>query len=207
MAMSFVADEFRPSFSSVRVIVTCSVSRMNADTPRALRVSLSVRANRSTVPPSDAFVIHCFAPVSASPRRPPPPASSGLLRRSPTRLGQREAADPLAARERRHEARALLVGAELEERQRARGRVHGDRHADAGVARARAPRARGCTRGSPRRRRRTPPARTRPSARARRASRSARAESRGRGPTRRHAVRSRRVRSRGRATGSRAAPA
>ena len=62
MAMSFVADEFKPSFSSVRVIVTCSVSTTNADTPRALRVSLSVRANSSTVPPSDAFVIHCFAP-------------------------------------------------------------------------------------------------------------------------------------------------
>ena len=49
------------------------------------------------------------------------------------RLGEREAADALAARERRHEPRALLVGAELEQRQRARRRVDRDGDADAGV--------------------------------------------------------------------------
>ena len=37
--MSFVTDEFSPSFSSVRVTVTCSASTMNAETPRAVRVS------------------------------------------------------------------------------------------------------------------------------------------------------------------------
>ncbi len=132
--MSFVTDELRPSFSSVRVIVTCSVSTMNADTPRALRVALSVRANRSIVPPNDAFVIHCFAPVSC---QPPSTASARLISAPASEpdpgLGQREAPDPVAARERRHEPRALRVAAELENRQRARRRVHGDRHADAGV--------------------------------------------------------------------------
>ena len=49
------------------------------------------------------------------------------------RLGEREGADRLAARERRHEALALLVGAEGEDRQRAGARVHGDRDADARV--------------------------------------------------------------------------
>ena len=46
---------------------------------------------------------------------------------------QRERADELAARERRHEARLLLVGAEREDRQRRGARVHGDGDADAGV--------------------------------------------------------------------------
>ena len=48
-------------------------------------------------------------------------------------LGQREGADLLAARERRHEALALLLGAEREDRQRAGARVHGDGDADAGI--------------------------------------------------------------------------
>ena len=39
----------------------------------------------------------------------------------------------LAAGERRHEPRALLVGAEREDRQRGGARVHGDRHAHARV--------------------------------------------------------------------------
>ena len=133
-AMSFVTDELRPSFSSVRVIVTCSVSRMNAETPRALLVALSVRANRISVPPNDAFVIHCFAPVSCQ-----PPCDRFRPARQCARVGarsgfrQREAPDVLAARERRHELRALRIGAELENRQRARRRVHGHRHADAGI--------------------------------------------------------------------------
>ena len=85
------------------------------------------------MPPNDAFVIHCFAPVMC---QPPSPRSARVQRagvRARAGLGQREAADRLAARERRHEARALLVGAELEDRQRARGRVHRDRDADAGI--------------------------------------------------------------------------
>ena len=48
-------------------------------------------------------------------------------------LGQREGADLLAARERGHEALALLLGAEREDRQRAGARVHCDRDSDAGV--------------------------------------------------------------------------
>ena len=48
-------------------------------------------------------------------------------------LGERKGADHLAARERRHEARPLLVGAEVEDRQRDGARVDADRHADAGV--------------------------------------------------------------------------
>jgi hypothetical protein len=69
IAMSFVTDEFSPSFSSVRVIVICSVSRMNAETPRAVREPASVRAKSSTVPPNAAFVIHCLAPVMSNRRR------------------------------------------------------------------------------------------------------------------------------------------
>ena len=49
-------------------------------------------------------------------------------------LGQREGADQLAARERRHEARALLVGTEAQQRQRHGARVDGDRDADTRVA-------------------------------------------------------------------------
>ncbi len=60
--MSFVADELRPSFSSVRVMTTLSPSSANAEMPRAERVSGSVRAKKSTVPPNTALVIHCFAP-------------------------------------------------------------------------------------------------------------------------------------------------
>ena len=48
-------------------------------------------------------------------------------------LGQREGADALATRERRDEARPLLVGAESEDRERASARVHRDRDANAGV--------------------------------------------------------------------------
>ena len=132
--MSFVTDELSPSFSSVRVIVIWSVSTTNADTPRALVVSGSVRAKSRTVPPNAAFVIHCFAPLTCQ------PSPSGLGARDERArvgpgagLGEREAADSLAARERRHEPRTLLVGPELQQRQRARRRVDGDRDADAGV--------------------------------------------------------------------------
>ena len=79
-------------------------------------------------------MIHCFAPVIVQPS----PSASARVRSEPASepglgLGERERADLLAARERRHEALALLLGAEREDRQRARARVHGDRHADAGV--------------------------------------------------------------------------
>ena len=49
-------------------------------------------------------------------------------------LGQRERADELAARERRHEARTLLLGPEAQERQGDRARVDGNGDADAGIA-------------------------------------------------------------------------
>ena len=53
--------------------------------------------------------------------------------RSRLGLGERECAEMLAARERRDEARPLLVGAEREQRQRDRARVHGDGDSDTGV--------------------------------------------------------------------------
>ena len=55
MAMSFVTDELRPSFSSVRVIVIWSVSTMNAEIPRAVRSSKPVRAKSRIVPPNAAL--------------------------------------------------------------------------------------------------------------------------------------------------------
>ncbi len=65
--MSLVAEEFSPSFSSVRVIVTSSPSSAKAEMPRADRVSGSVRAKSSTVPPKAALVIHCLAPTTCQP--------------------------------------------------------------------------------------------------------------------------------------------
>ena len=49
-------------------------------------------------------------------------------------LGEGEGGDLVALGERRHEALDLLGRAVVEDRQRARARVHGDRDADAGVA-------------------------------------------------------------------------
>ena len=60
-------------------------------------------------------MIHCFDPFSTH--------------SSPTAA----AVEVLAARERRNEASALLVGPERENRQRDRARVHRDRHPHAGV--------------------------------------------------------------------------
>ena len=48
-------------------------------------------------------------------------------------LGQRERAEMLAARERRHEPRLLLVGAVREDRQGRGTRVDGDGHTDSGI--------------------------------------------------------------------------
>ena len=134
IARSDVDDEFSPSFSSSRVTSTCAASSTNADTPRDPSRSWSVRANSRNVPANAPLVIHCFVPEMCQ----PPAVALGLRDeragvRARARLGQRERADRLAARERRHEARALLVGAEREQRQRAGGRVHRDRDADARV--------------------------------------------------------------------------
>ena len=87
------------------------------------------------MPAYSAVEMNCFAPEI---RQPP---SSRRRRRaqragvgSRLGLGERERADQLAARERRHEARALLLGAEAEQRQRDGARVDGDRDADSRVA-------------------------------------------------------------------------
>ena len=79
--------------------------------------------------------MNCFAPEMCQ-----PPSSRVADVRSDAGvgsrlgLGQREGADQLAARERRHEARPLLLGAEAQQRQGHGARVHGDGDADAGVA-------------------------------------------------------------------------
>ena len=76
----------------------------------------------------EPLVIHCFVPVSR-PSRGARPHRAGVGARA--RLGQRERAELLARRERRDTLScSRAVG---EQRQRARARVHGDRHADAGV--------------------------------------------------------------------------
>ena len=107
---------------------------MNAETPFDPGVSGSVRAKSSTVPPKPPFVIHCLAPEILQPS----PSSTAAVRSEPgvragLGLGQREGPDRLAARERRHKPAALLVGAEGEDRQRHRARVHGNRHPHARV--------------------------------------------------------------------------
>ena len=112
-----------------------SASSTKAETPRAPGVSGSVRAKSRNVPAYSAGRDELL-------RAGDPPAAVLAGRRGAQRagvrsrlgLGQRERADQLAARERRHEARALLVGAEAQQRQRHRARVHGDRDADARVA-------------------------------------------------------------------------
>ncbi len=65
--MSFVTDELRPSFSSVRVTSIWSLSTMNAEMPRPLFEAASVRAKNRIVPPNAAFVIHCLPPVTCQP--------------------------------------------------------------------------------------------------------------------------------------------
>ena len=107
---------------------------MKAETPLAPGVSGSVRAKRRNVPAKRAVEMNCFVPVIVQPspsgRRARPQRARVGARLG---LGQRERADQLAARERRHEAGALLVGAEGEDRERDGARVHGHRHPDAGV--------------------------------------------------------------------------
>ena len=82
----------------------------------------------------EPFVIHCFDPFSTHPS----PSGTAAVRSEPASepapgLGECECAELLTPGERRHEARALLVGAEGEDRQGRRARVHGDGHADPGI--------------------------------------------------------------------------
>ena len=107
---------------------------MNAETPRAPSISWSVRAKRTNVPACSPVVMNCFVPGDApavSVRHRGRPQRPGVGARA--RLGERERADLLAARERRHEPLALLLRAEREDRQRAGARVHRHRDADARV--------------------------------------------------------------------------
>ena len=112
--MSLVADELRPSFSSSRVTRTCVGVEDEGARRRARRACRDRCARRAgTCRRSRAVVINCFAPVIRQPS--PFGVGRGAQRagvRARLRLGQRERADLLAARERRHEARPLLVGAE-----------------------------------------------------------------------------------------------
>ena len=108
----------RPSFSSSRVTRTWSPSRTKAETPFGPGVSGSVRAKSSTVPREAAV----RDPLLGAGDRPAVPVcDGGRAQRAGIRaglgLGQREGADRLAARERRDEPAALLVGAEGEDRQ------------------------------------------------------------------------------------------
>ena len=79
-------------------------------------------------------MIHCFAPVTCQ----PPSTCSARVTIAPASEpapGSVSAKQPICspARERRHEPRSLLVRAELQQRQRARRRVHGNRHTHTGV--------------------------------------------------------------------------
>ena len=72
-------DELSPSFSSSRVMRTCSASSTNAETPRAPAVSGSVRAKSRNVEACAPFVIHCFVPMM----RQPSPSASARVRSAP----------------------------------------------------------------------------------------------------------------------------
>ena len=132
--MSFVTDELRPSFSSVRVTSTCEPSTTNADTPLAVRVPGSVRANRSSGPPNAAFVIHCFVPRMCQ----PPSVSSADVTSEPASdpaPGSVSAKQPIVSPRASGgtNCATCVVGSEREDRQRARARVHRDGDADACV--------------------------------------------------------------------------
>ena len=130
-----MVEELSPSFSSLPVTRIWSASRTKAETPRAPGVSGSVRAKRRNVPAASAVEMNCFAPAMC---HPPSSRVGGRAQcagvGSRLGLGQREGADQLAARQRRHEARPLLLGPEAEQRQGHGARVHGDRDADTRVA-------------------------------------------------------------------------
>ena len=109
---------------------------MNALTPRApARRSRPCARRAGTCRRSAPFVIHCFAPVIVQPpsvaarpscaaRPRPSPASASVSANAPS-------CSPRASGGTKRDA--LLVGAEREDRQRRRARVHRDRHAHARV--------------------------------------------------------------------------
>ena len=79
IARSDVVEELSPSFSSSRVIRTCSASSTKQETPRAPAVSGSVRAKSRNVPARDPFVIHCLEPFSTQSS----PSDTALVRSEP----------------------------------------------------------------------------------------------------------------------------
>ena len=125
-ARSAVEEEFSPIFSSSRV--TRSPRRRAArGTPRPLVLAGEDEERRREGAVGDPL-LGAGDPVVASTRVRIAPASEPRAR-----LGQRERGELLARRQRRHEALDLLLGAVVEDRQRARAGVHGDGHADARV--------------------------------------------------------------------------
>ena len=92
--MSFVDDELRPSFSSLRVTPTCRRRATNAETPRAPASPGRCARRATNVPAWEPFVIHCLAPLI----RQPSPSGRPRVRSEPgvrarLRLGEREGAD------------------------------------------------------------------------------------------------------------------
>ena len=86
------------------------------------------------MPAKSPLVIHCLVPEIDQPS----PSLTAAVRSEPASepdvgLGQREGADHLSPGQRRNEALLLLVGAEAEDRQGDRARVHRDGDADPGV--------------------------------------------------------------------------
>ena len=124
---SAVEEEFRPIFSSSRVTAKPGAPER---TTSAVGPCSASRAKTRNVAACEPLVIHCLAPV---------------IRPSATRLRIAPASDPepdsvsanapisSPGRQRRHQPLDLLGRAVGEQRQRARARVHGDGHADAGV--------------------------------------------------------------------------
>ena len=103
--------------------------------PREPGVSGSVRAKKRKVPAFSAVEMNCFAPEI----RQPPSSGVAGVRIAPASEPASDSVSAnapmqLAVRERRHEAGALLLRPEAQERQRHRARVDRDRHADARVA-------------------------------------------------------------------------
>ena len=104
-------------------------STRNALTPS------SVAAQTTATSASAPFVIQCFAPSSAQ-SAPLPARARAHARgiRAAVRLGQREATELLAARERRQPSRALLLRAERMDRTHDETALHGNAAAHAAVA-------------------------------------------------------------------------
>jgi hypothetical protein len=118
--MSFVTDELSPSFSSSRVTRTCCLLiRPREEQERAGVPSVGDPLLRACDPPA---AVEWFG------LRP-----QGSRVRAGLRLSQRERAEMLAARQRGHEPRLLLVGAVREDGQCRGTRVDGDGHTDSGI--------------------------------------------------------------------------